>query len=67
MKNWIVQGFVWALIMCLLLDVVFPLMSEETLKPLRIIIGFVVWCIFGLGFSYYNHRKNKGPKKQIDG
>lgn len=67
MKNWIVQGFVWASIMFLLLDVVFPLMSEETLKPLRIIIGFVIWCIVGLGFSYYNHKKNKGPKKQING
>lgn len=67
MKNWIVQGFTWALIMSLLLDIVFPLMSEKALNPTRIIVGFVVWSVIGLGLSYYNHRKNKGQKKQIDG
>lgn len=67
MKNWIVQGFIYAAFMSFMMDVGFPLMSEKAINPKRLFVGFIVWTVVGLGFSYYNHKKGKkGPNKQID-
>ncbi len=47
-------------------DVGFPLMNGEAINLRKISIMFPVYLIFGLGLSYYNLKKSKEHKKQID-
>lgn len=50
--NWVTQGLSWGFFMFLFMDIIFPLFDGEGYKPLKLIVGVIVWTLTGLLFGY---------------
>jgi hypothetical protein len=50
--NWVTQGLSWGFFMFLFMDIIFPLFDDEGYKPLKLIVGVIVWTLTGLLFGY---------------
>ena len=54
-KQWIATGLSWGLLMFIAMVLVFPLVVEgESYTWKKIVLGFFLWMIGGLGFGYLN-------------
>lgn len=51
-KNWLKIGLLWGLFMYLIMIFIFPLIQQEQITRLKILIGIPVWLLSGLGFGY---------------
>lgn len=66
--NWVAEGISWGFFMFIFMDLVFPWLTGESYRPLRLVFEFVMWMAGGLGFSYmtkkflFRKSKSRGDK-----
>jgi hypothetical protein len=46
--NWVKEGLGWGGFMFLSLDIIFPLFTGEGYKPIKLVIGAIMWLLSGL-------------------
>jgi len=51
-KNWIKLGLLWGVIMFIIITFAFPLIKQEEITGVNILIGIPIWIISGLLFGY---------------
>ena len=75
MKPWVKFGLLWALWMFAIMTFVAPYIyvgigtqdeSEPKFTLTKIVINAIVFTIGGLIVGYWNSKRKKEPKKQID-
>ena len=65
MKSWVKFGLIWGVAMFLILNIIFPLIDGEAIIPMKLLIFFPVWLIFGVLFGYISQSRKKKIDKQL--
>jgi hypothetical protein len=67
-KNWLKSGLLWGLFMYVAMTFIFPLIEQEQISRMKILIGIPIWLFGGLGFGYtmkiLMNRKGKENRAQ---
>ena len=50
--RFVFAGIAWGITMLLFMEVIYPLLDNETLEPGRVFKGAIVWLVGGLIFGY---------------
>ena len=51
-KNWVRFGLLWGTFMFFTISIIFPLLENVPLEPVRLFKSLAVWLIMGLVFGY---------------
>lgn len=51
-KTWVRRGLLWALFMYAAATFIYPLIAQEPITEISVLVGIPIWLIVGLGFGY---------------
>ena len=64
---WLIGGFIWALLMFLIMSIATPLSEGKTLEGNKLIIDALLWIVSGFTWSYivmYLDKRGRAKKEK---